>query len=58
MMSETKFEGAAVSRMERTEGVGRAAARVCTRGPRLRRRVGFVGRAVMPAWEALGGGGR
>lgn len=53
MIAETKVEGAAVMRTERTEGVGRAAARELARGPRERRTAGSVGRAVIPAREAL-----
>ena len=54
MICETKSEGAAVSSTARTEGVGRAAASVAARGPSERRNVGLaVGRAVMPAWDAL-----
>lgn len=52
MMEETKPEGAAVMRTERTEEVGRAEARELARGPRERRTAGSVGRAVMPAREA------
>ena len=40
-------------RTERTEGVGRAEARELARGPSWRRTAGSVGRAVMPAKEAL-----
>ena len=40
-------------RTERTEEVGRAEAREFARGPRERRTSGSVGRAVMPAREAL-----
>lgn len=53
MMSETKLDGAAVTRKERTEGVGRAAARECATGPSDRRTAGSVGKAVMPTREAL-----
>ena len=49
-----KVEGAAVSRTERTEEVGRTSAREDARGPRERSTAGSVGRAVMPAREALG----
>ena len=52
-MLEMKPEGAAVMRTERTEEVGRADARELARGPRERRRAGSVGRAVIPAREAL-----
>ena len=45
-------------RTERTEGVGSADARELASGPRERRTAGSVGRAVMPASEALGGGGK
>ena len=44
--------GAAVSRTERTEDVGRALARLFAKGPKLRRTAGSVGR-VIPAIEAL-----
>lgn len=52
-MLETKPEGAAVRRTERTEGVGSAEARELAIGPNLRSAAGSVGRAVMPASEAL-----
>ena len=52
-ISETKPEGAAVRRMESTEGVGSAEARELARGPSERRTAGSVGRAVIPAREAL-----
>lgn len=52
-MLETKPEGAAVMSTERTEGVGSAEARELARGPSLRSAAGSVGRAVMPAIEAL-----
>lgn len=50
---DTKPEGAAVRRTERTEDVGRAEARELANGPSWRRTAGSVGRAVMPANEAL-----
>jgi len=50
---ETKPEGAAVRRTERTDDVGRAEAREFARGPSWRRTAGSVGSAVMPANEAL-----
>ena len=50
-----KVEGAAVSRTDRTEEVGRTSAREEARGPRERRTAGSVGRAVIPAREALEG---
>ena len=53
MIADTNVDGAAVTRTERTEGVGRAAAREFARGPRLRRMAGSVGREVIPAREAL-----
>ena len=57
-MEERKPEGAAVMSTERTEEVGSLAARVWASGPRERRRAGLlVGRAVMPAREALDGNG-
>lgn len=52
-MLETKPEGAAVTRTERTDGVGRAAARDEASGPRLMRNAGSVGKEVMPARVAL-----
>jgi len=45
--------GAAVSRTERTEEVGRAEASWLATPPRERRTAGSVGRAVRPAIEAL-----
>jgi len=42
-----------VRRTARTELVGRAEARELARGPSARRTAGSVGRAVMPAREAL-----
>ena len=50
---ETKPEGAAVRRTARTDEVGRAAARELTCGPSAKRMAGSVGKAVMPAREAL-----
>jgi len=52
-IEETKPEGAAVRRTERTDDVGRAEASELARGPSWRRTAGSVGRAVMPAREAL-----
>ena len=52
-IEETKPEGAAVRRTARTEEVGRAEARELATGPSSRRTAGSVGRAVMPAREAL-----
>ena len=54
-IDETKPEGAAVSRTARTEDVGRAEARELATGPSSRRTAGSVGRAVMPANDALQG---
>ena len=55
-IEETKPEGAAVSSTARTEDVGRAEARELATGPSSRRTAGSVGRAVMPANDALCGG--
>ena len=52
-MLETKPEGAAVRRMESTDGVGRAEAKEFATGPSCSRTAGSVGRAVIPAREAL-----
>jgi hypothetical protein len=47
-----KDGGAAVSRTERTEEVGSAAASCWATGPSCRRTMELVGREVMPAREA------
>lgn len=55
-MLETKSEGAAVCKAERTGEVGSAEASWLARGARRKRRAGsFVGR-VIPACDALRGG--
>ena len=53
----TKSEGAAVCSAESTGEVGRAEARLFARGPSWRRTAGSVGREVIPARDALEGGG-
>ena len=52
-MEETKPEGAAVTRTDRTEGVGSWEAREFARGPSERRSAGSVGSTLMPANDAL-----
>ena len=52
-MLDMKPEGAAVTSWFRMEGVGSWEARLWARGPRERRRAGSVGKAFMPATEAL-----
>ena len=52
-IEETKPVGAAVMRTARTEEVGSSEAREFARGPSSRRTAGSVGRAVMPAKDAL-----
>ena len=52
-MEERKPEGAAVTSWESTEGVGSCWARLEARGPIARRAAGSVGKAVIPAREAL-----
>ena len=47
--------GMAVSSTEKTEGLGRTAARPLATASRLDRAAGSLGRAVMPAIEALSG---
>ncbi len=48
--------GTAVSSTEKTDGLGRMAARPVATASKLERAAGSVGRAVTPAMEALSGG--
>ena len=54
-ISEMKPEGAAVMRTERMGAVGSSDASCSAMGPRERSTAGSVGRAVMPASDALNG---